>query len=150
MSPPSFTLYAQTPFLMEKQPSEKSGGTINFPPLLGLMLFSQASSSYNQLLSLGRNVKCFHNPKTVLFLHNHFPTDCLGGYCRTYSVVLQLILSTLYQCFVGERSMVYGQQCQCSPHKNTYINPFSKSLLKAASVCWDRMYPNFKITQNQC
>ena len=31
-----------------------------------------------------------------------------------------------------------------------FINPFSKSLLKAASVCWDRMYPNFKITQNQC
>jgi hypothetical protein len=32
-------------------------------------------------------VKCFHNPETVLTLHNHFPRACLlGGSCSSYSI----------------------------------------------------------------
>lgn len=34
----------------------------------------------------GQYVKSFHNPERVLTLHNHFPLECLGGVCKSYSI----------------------------------------------------------------
>jgi len=34
----------------------------------------------------GHYVKCFYNPEVALTLHNHFPLDCLGGACSSYSI----------------------------------------------------------------
>lgn len=31
-------------------------------------------------------VKCFHDPESVLTLHNHFPLACLGGVCKSYPI----------------------------------------------------------------
>ncbi|XP_059607716.1 uncharacterized protein LOC132255627 [Phlebotomus argentipes] len=31
-------------------------------------------------------VKCFHDPESVLSLHNHFPLSCLGGACKSFPV----------------------------------------------------------------
>ena len=30
--------------------------------------------------------KCFHNTEEVMTLYNHYPTNCLSGYCHSYGV----------------------------------------------------------------
>ncbi|KAF5292071.1 hypothetical protein FQR65_LT11337 [Abscondita terminalis] len=38
------------------------------------------------ILKAGINIKSFHNTKTVLSLHNHFPVACLRGGCKNFPI----------------------------------------------------------------
>ena len=35
--------------------------------------------------------KCFHNTEEVMTLHNHYPLNCLTGYCHFYGVKPPLV-----------------------------------------------------------
>lgn len=68
-------------FLDEYQ--SKRGWYQHIPKYLHMLQHIHRAQNFTRENS---QVKCFHDPEHVITLHNHFPVNCFGGKCQSYSI----------------------------------------------------------------
>jgi Glycosyltransferase family 92 len=97
----------------------------NIPDFMYMMQHTQRIAKHS---SVTQNNKCFHSTSNILLVHNHFPLECVGGWCNNIDLDNNLAQLNHYRrdchrvdgkCDVGNMTMVTDMNLWKHRHRVT-------------------------------